>query len=346
MQTLCAQGESDVNRSTRRASFSLPLFAALMAVISLFAFCVPAHAIGLSGQGTDDSELSPCEQALTLATRHTRQYQEGLPSSIRLLAASAAQHDWRNVAADCQQRFAEGTVRSALAAHTATSLASKLHIKDISKVTDSPAAQVSSGTTLSIDANAAATLSLAEDRAGFGYEILAARNDADATLYQLSNQRKTNAQILATAVKHEKDPRQKIYSIKSVVNNPATSTDPDTGLTAATTAVIEMNCAVEQLNAMAAVDAADGDDDAASSTSSANSNSSTAGSSTSDSSDGGSSADASGTDSSAVSSTATGSSAINAKERASLTTVSSLISAHILQAIDLGYPALESALLK
>ncbi|PJM73457.1 hypothetical protein CS006_05330 [Bifidobacterium primatium] len=335
MQTLCAQGESDVNRSTRRASFPLPLFAALMAVISLFAFCVPAHAIGLSGQGTDDSELSPCEQALTLATRHTRQYQEGMPSSIRLLSAAAAQHDWRNVAADCPQRFAEGTVRSAMATHAATTLASQLHIKDVSKVMDSPAAQVASGTTLSIDTDAAATLSLAEDRAGFGYEILAARNNADATLYQLSNQRKTNAQILATAVKHEKDPRQKIYSIKSVVNNPATSTDPDTGLTAATSAVIEMNCAVEQLNAMAAVDAADGDDDASSS-----SNSSTTDSA------GSSSADASGTGSSAASSTTAGSSAISAKERASLTTVSSLISAHILQAIDLGYPALESALLK
>ncbi|MBW3087970.1 hypothetical protein KIH77_04380 [Bifidobacterium sp. 82T24] len=334
MQTLCAHGEStaptkrvptdgpyaSVPLASRRLRFRASSFAAMVlaataAVICMLVLSIPAHALpGLAGRG-DDTELGPCERALQSGYRNHAIYQSSMPSSTRLLAAMSAKNDWTTVALNCPQRFSEGTVRSAYAAYAAESLASNLGIADIVAI---PGTRLDDNSGLKLDADALAAMSLAEDRAGFAYEILAAKRGADSRLYSLSNERKTNAQLLATAVKQEKDPRQKIYSIDAIAKNPAEATDPGTGLSAPTTAVVEMNCALEQLDAFSGGDAeaAESDGSASAATSGATQSSSNA--------------DAGITDA----------------QKPGMRIVSSLIAGHIDQALSDGYPAEDSLLLK
>lgn len=332
MQTLCAHGESTslIKRvskvfgngpHTLRRPFiaSLAAIAAAMtAVVCTLALAIPAHALpGVAGRA-DDAELGPCEQALQSGYRNRSIYRSSMPSSTRLLAAMSARNAWRTVALDCPQRFVEGTVRSAYATFAATTLADRL---GVSNIVVEPGTRLDDNTGLDLDADALAAMSLAEDRAGFAYEVLAARRGANAQLYALSNERKANAQLLATAVKQSKDPRQKVYSIAAIASNPSETTDPSTGLSAPTTAVIEMNCALEQLAAFDGGNASDDGVDAMSGSSASGASGST---------ESPSGADVGITD----------------KQKPGMATVSSLIAGHIAQALSDGYPAIDSALLK
>ena len=327
MQTLCAHGEfrNGVDRNdgrgvcdiwSRRTTITTVImaFVSLLCCVSLLVVPVfPAAAAvpGISGRGTDESDLSVCERALSLGFGDLERYQSALPSYLRLFSAVDAQSRWHTAAVECPQRFAEGTVRSALADDAAHTLADRT---GITSVVFSSSASVDGNLTLHVDASTAAALSLAEDRAGFAFEILASRHNADATLSRLSDQRKSNAQVLATAVSQESDPRQKIYAVDSLIANPDETTDPTNGLKAPTAAIVEMNCALEQLDAVSAANGM---------------NTETGTSSSADSSDSSSDSTSTRTDT----------------EIHDLSVISSLIAAHITTAIDLGYPAMETALL-
>lgn len=306
----------------RRTSFTnvfasiLTAFVSLMCCLGLLA-ALPSPAAsaavpGISGRGTDESDLSVCERALSLGFGDLERYQSALPSYLRLFSAADAQSRWHTAAVECPQRFAEGTVRSALAFHAANTLADRT---GIGGVVTASSASLDDDLTLHVDTSTAAGLSLAEDRAGFAFEILAARHGADATMYKLSDQRKSNAQILATVVAHESDPRQKVYAVDSLIANPDETVDPTNGLKAATSAVVEMNCALEELDAVSAGTGKQSDS-ASSSGSSSDSTADDASSSRTD------------------------------AEAHDLAVISTLVSAHIATALDLGYPALETALLK
>ncbi|OZG58833.1 hypothetical protein BTIS_0554 [Bifidobacterium tissieri] len=323
MQTLCAHGEFrngvDRNdgrgvRSRRTAIITVFMsFVSLLCCVSLLGIpASPAAAAvpGISGRGTDESDLSACERALSLGFGDLERYQSALPSYLRLFSAVDAQSRWHTAAVECPQRFAEGTVRSALADDAARALTDRT---GITSVVSSSSASVDDDLTMHVDATTAAALSLAEDRAGFAFEILASRHNADATLYHLSDQHKSNAQVLATVVKQESDPRQKIYAVDSLIANPDETTDPTNGLKAPTAAIVEMNCALEQLDAVSATNGTNATESNTASASSSSSSDSTA--------------------------TRTDT------EIHDLSVISSLIAAHIATAIDLGYPAMETALL-
>ena len=122
---------------------------------------------------------------------------------MRYLAAKQAVGQWSEVAATCTQRFAQGTIRSAQAEHVAVTLGTRLGGNDTYRtVSDDSLRQV-----LGIDLDGATlgAMSLAEDRAGFVMEVLAARDTPGATLSR-SDRHKTAGQLLFTASGLSRDP--------------------------------------------------------------------------------------------------------------------------------------------
>ena len=212
---------------------------------------------GIDRQDDNESSLSPCEQALKSGLRSQQQMSYAMPSSYRLLSAESARHQWNEVAVQCPERFAEGTVHSALATYQAQRLATQLKIK----LSDAPSPALTESLQWDMDADEASALSVAEDREAFALEVLAARKNADQRLYRLSDQRKLNAQLLADAVEQEDDARQRVYSVAALLGNKSdTTVDPSNGMQAPTVAVLEMNCALEQLQALADTEEAESSD--------------------------------------------------------------------------------------
>lgn len=81
-------------------------------------------------------------------------------------------------------------------------------------------------------------------------EVLAARDTPGATLSR-SDRHKTAGQLLFTASGLSRDPREKVYDIQKILASPTSMTDSTTGLSVPTTALTEIDCAREQLAAMA-----------------------------------------------------------------------------------------------
>ena len=276
MQTLCAHSEEKThhrnggnaispamsNPTWRNRPF-LTVCCILMALCCLFAcsmgITTKASALtvpGIDRQDDNESSLSPCEQALKSGLRSQQQMNAAMPSSYRLLSAESARHQWNEVAVQCPERFAEGTVRSALAAYQSQRLAAQLKIT----LSDAPSPALTENLQWDLKADEASALSVAEDREAFALEVLAARKNADQRLYRLSEQRKLNAQLLADAVKQEQDTRQRVYSVSALLNKSDSSVDPSNGVQASTVAVLEMNCALEQLQALAGTEEAESSD--------------------------------------------------------------------------------------
>lgn len=263
MQTQCADGDFS-GHSPIRQRFRMHAAAAVMACTAIFALGVtPAEAgaltlPGIEGEGSDTAELSPCEHALTYATAHADGYESSMPVTFRMLSAAGAAGEWLDVAALCPTRLAEGTVRGVITGFEAEELASRFGISGLVDMPD-PVLDISDDDTktndelpASMDADSWDALIVAEDRAGFALEVLAARHDADPSLADLADRHKLDAQLLTGL--GSSDPRRKVYAIDALVSDPDQAVDPSTGLRAPTAAVVEMNCALEQLNALTDVD--------------------------------------------------------------------------------------------
>ena len=227
------------------------------------------------------------------------------------------------MAATCTQRFAQGTIRSAQAEHVAVTLGTRLGGNDTYRtVSDDSLRQV-----LGIDLDGATlgAMSLAEDRAGFVMEVLAARDTPGATLSR-SDRHKTAGQLLFTASGLSRDPREKVYDIQKILASPTSMTDSTTGLSVPTTALTEIDCAREQLAAMA--------DDGASAKSkhTDKTGNNTNGSGDTD----------SATDTTDVNATDTNT--VGTENDARLRVLSTLISSHITSAFALGYPDMDAFL--
>ena len=97
---------------------------------------------------------------------------------MRYLAAQEAVSDWANTAAYCPARFADGTLRSAQARHTARLMAARLTI-NIAQPTLSRCDGIDS---FDIDTDSLSAMSVAEDQAGFAMGVFAARSIGHATL--------------------------------------------------------------------------------------------------------------------------------------------------------------------
>lgn len=198
-------------------------------------------------------QSSPCEQAYALATRAETRVGADQPVIVRYLAATEARDQWLVVAANCPQRFAEGSLRSAQHALLLKNLAATVHqatdTDDGSPLnTDGSPVNTGTSTISGVDGSVLASMALAEDRAGFAIEVLAARGVEHASISS-SDAYKATASRLMSAAAGATDLRQKVYSVDLLLKEPRTTVDAANGLTASTVATIEMDCAREEIEA-------------------------------------------------------------------------------------------------
>ncbi|NEG55951.1 hypothetical protein [Bifidobacterium platyrrhinorum] len=226
--------------------------AAAVAMALSLAGCTAPH---LESLNADASKPGTCESAYLSASAGSGAAAASSPLMMRYLAARTAADAWITVASSCTSRFAEGAMRSAQASYRAQTLGTRLGAPDTPTPSSVDYGEV---VHLDVDRDALDAMSLAEDRAGFGLEVLAARGVANATL-SASDNHKTAAQRLFSLSGSDKDPRRKVYAVDRLIAHPDVIADPATGVTANTVAVIEMNCARAYLDALGGDEDADAD---------------------------------------------------------------------------------------
>lgn len=231
------------------------------AALALMLAVLPAACTTPRVEGRAESEHS-ADVCTTLDTRakaiSARADADGTPTLVRYTASDEASHAWLDVAIQCPTHFAEGTLRSAQAQYDARNLARSLGIGyeplTVTRLDDVD--------TLTIGGDTLARIALAEDRAGFATEVLAGRftdgvaDDArtaaltaDGDLLAMSNDHKETASRLMHLSNGAKDLRRKVYATEELTKDSATAIDPATGLRANTVAVLEIDCARDELTA-------------------------------------------------------------------------------------------------
>ena len=177
--------------------------------------------------------MSPCESALTLANFATTPA-KGTPLMVQYGNGLAAPLAWIDVAGHCSGRFAEGTLRNAQTKQRLTVLAGKFG-QSAPEVTP---ARLDGITSATIDRSALDAMAIAEDRAGFALEVLAARGVTAGATLTLSDMHKTAGQQLVSLANKRfsdsgstadagdsQDPRQKVYAIDQLLADPTTIED-------------------------------------------------------------------------------------------------------------------------
>lgn len=213
----------------------------------------------LTARVEESRAANPCVRAYRSASSAQAMMAGHNPRLLRFLASVASGSQWTEVAAACPQRFAEGTIRAAQTQHLAHVLA-----PFVGGSYADPAATAHRGgpddiARLQASADALLAAVLAEDRAGFAVEVLAARGVSNATLMLSDDHKATASRLfsLASAVSEAspdadgatriKDPRQKVYSVKQLLANHNTIIDQSTGLRVPTLAAVEIDCAREEI---------------------------------------------------------------------------------------------------
>ncbi|PLS29107.1 hypothetical protein Uis4E_0841 [Bifidobacterium parmae] len=316
----------------------LAAIATACALVAPLAGCAAPH---LESRNADASKLGTCESAYLAAQTGTPALSDGyaaMPAMMRYLVTRAAGEAWITVASACTSRFAEGAMRSAQVSYAAETLGAALGVASPTPPT------VDYGEVVRLDAGADAlsAMSLAEDRAGFALEVLAARGVDNATL-AASDNHKTAAQRLFSLSGASKDPRRKVYAVDQLIAHPDTIEDAAApGVTAPTVAVIEMDCARAYLDAMGgADDGATGDSAAGSG---AAGSSEAAGSSGTSGSSGASGSSSEASDAGASDSGASGTTA--SPSRKTLDWLARMAAARAWRAMELGYPSADSVLFR
>lgn len=243
MQTRQRQSLPAAGRRNRR-------FRAVSAVMTLMltaglAGCGAPALPALDARVSDAETPSPCETAYDTAASRTGTMHADLPLLQRIAASRSADAAWHAVTAACSERAEEGTVRAAQTGNEAATLASRAHAAAQSPATVDFADVVR----LSLPDAAVEQLALAEDRAGFALQVLAARGVQGATL-AISDNHRTVAERLLSLTGSQEDPRHKVYATDLLLAHPNTVVDPATGLAAPTVAVVEMDCARAWLEAL------------------------------------------------------------------------------------------------
>jgi hypothetical protein len=246
-------------------------------VVLLTSSCSPAGSAlaRVEGRAEQETELSPCEVAYQGAQHDQAAFDTAISSVQRSQASRSASEHWIAVAANCTGRFAEGSMNSALALYALS------RIEGTSPFSDAIAAVPSDAIAGShLSSSEASAIALAEDRAGFRIEVLAARSGASSDSLRLSDNHKALAQSLVSLHPETSDPREKVYAVQQLLAHPATITDSVTGLSTTTSGQIEMDTARAIVEAMTATKSSsendtDGDDASASASSSSSSSTST-----------------------------------------------------------------------
>ncbi|RBP97538.1 hypothetical protein CRD60_05955 [Bifidobacterium aemilianum] len=206
----------------------------------------------LEGRAESEHKAGACERSYQAARADSTASapSSGAPLLLRYQSAQRAPDEWAQVAAHCPQRFAEGTMRSGQASLTQAILAGQLGAEP-----PSTSSVLLTGTTgLDLASATLAAMALAEDRAGFALQLLAARRLPGADLAISDDHAQAGQQFMSMAAGKD-DPRQKVYDLGPLLEalqTSADSIDANTGLTAPLVAQVEMNCVREELAAMQA----------------------------------------------------------------------------------------------
>ena len=240
----------------------------------------------IEGRAESERVVSDCERAYYAAAA----LEAALPHPfvLRSLTAADAAAQWLDVAVDCPSRFGEGVTNAARlisryaagdtddtaliaatdvwssltgdASGTAEPADSSASASDddtaaASDAGESPSdADASADTTDTITGMPTASLAamaLAEDRAGFILQIMAARGDGGVTLTMSDAHHAAGERLFSlSALADTDDPRLKTYDASALLDHPSTLIDPATGLNAPALAVVEMNCAREEIAAV------------------------------------------------------------------------------------------------
>lgn len=221
--------------------------AAVAAIVSAAALCA-CDPPRIEGRAEAERRLNPCEQALYTALDADRTIATAKPVMLAHAELTTSRDAWLDVAVYCPSRFGEGVTHAARAQVRAEAVYG----------TDAVDAgwSVNGVTTLDSDADADAldglvdlsAAALAEDKAGFAFEVLAARGAPGATL-ELSDRSKAAAQKLAAM--SGDDSRQAVYAVDELTVHPDTTVDSATGLKAPTASVVLMDCARSLVGAVA-----------------------------------------------------------------------------------------------
>lgn len=200
----------------------------------------------VSGRAEAERQASPCERAYAVATSSSATMSDlSQHAVIRYLAARNAASAWERTAAQCPSRFADGTMHAAQSRFMARSLASRTGME----TSDVTLARFDGVESLDIDASSASTMAQAEDAAGFATQVLAARSAGPVTL-DVSDRHKVTSQRLVS-LSGQDDDRRKIYDAAELIAHPDTSVDDANGISASTSAIIEMDCARIEIEAVA-----------------------------------------------------------------------------------------------
>lgn len=219
----------------------------------------------LEGRAEAERTMSPCEQALITSTAADA-LPDGTPQLRYYMTLRSVPLAWIDVAAQCSDRFAEGTLRNAQTKQTLATLAEKFG-QTAPEVT---AARLDGVTSLDIQTSALDAMAVAEDRAGFAMEVLAAQGKTAGATLQLSDMHKAAAQQLVSlaekgdssassaqstssaqnAERSHTDPRQKVYAVDALLANPVTILDQASRRQVPTAAAIEMDCARAEIAAV------------------------------------------------------------------------------------------------
>ena len=194
--------------------------------------------------------MTPCEKAMTLAGYATHPA-EGTPLLEQYATGLAAPLAWIDVAGYCSGRFAEGTLRDAQTKQWLAFLADKFG-QSAPEVTP---ARLDGVTSANVDRSVLDAMAVAEDRAGFAIEVLAARGQTAGATLALSDMHKTAGQQLVALANGNFDDSgaqssSSGHAIDQLLANPTTIADKASGQTVPTAAAIEMDCARAQIKAV------------------------------------------------------------------------------------------------
>lgn len=203
----------------------------------------------------DGQELSAaagsCEEALLDAGRAARTADMGGPRMARLPLIAAERDAWLDAAAACPERFGEMTMRAALAGHTIDVEASMGSMDALTAVATGGESAPDAKAFAPVDgvsAEAAAVIALAEDRAGFGYEVIAARGERDDADVAASEHHRRVASLWAA--KADKDPRLKVYQPSGLTDGSGTAKVG--AVTTNERAAVAMDAALEEIKGLTA----------------------------------------------------------------------------------------------
>ncbi|WEV72076.1 hypothetical protein [Bifidobacterium sp. ESL0790] len=230
---------------------------------------------------TTPTQAGPCETAYTAASQAQAHAAPGNPLPVRYFSAGNASLGWSEAAAQCPSQFDMDTMRAAQARWTQATMAPLFGFA--APGADAETMNLDNVVALNIDDEALNGVALAEDRAGFEVQVLTARGSDGASLLLSDNHHSVASRLIslrqglgetnganktsgsdgssgtagaggtadASGGNVSADPRQKVYDVTNLINNPQIIDDPSTGLRAPTMAVVEMNCARESVDAVA-----------------------------------------------------------------------------------------------